>query len=235
MGIKVVFFDFYNTLVKFWPPLESIQKEACSKFGFDVHEDKLSIGYKFGDVYFNEENDRSPLGLRDSDERSKFFTEYERIILYHAGLNVSGALASNIWKEAIKIPKEFVPFNDTVECLKFLKNQGLDIGIITNLRQDMSGLLQKLDLSEYVDFCVNSEEVGFEKPDPRIFEWALKEYGVKASDCLHVGDQYFSDVQGALRAGITPVLLDRESWHQDVKDCAVIHSLCGMERVLRGL
>ena len=38
MTTKVIFFDFYNTLVKFWPPLECIQKEACSKFGFDVEK-----------------------------------------------------------------------------------------------------------------------------------------------------------------------------------------------------
>ena len=232
MTTKVIFFDFYNTLVKFWPPLECIQKEACSKFGFDVEEEKLALGYKYGDVYFNEENDRSPLGLRDHSDRNNFFIEYERIILDHAGLNVSLDLASKIWQQAIKIPKEFVLFSDTINCLKFLKAEGMDIGIITNLRQDMSSLIRKLNLSEYIDFCINSEEVGFEKPDPRIFEWALKEYGAKASDCVHVGDQYFSDVQGALRAGIKPVLLDRECWYQEMEDCTVIQSLSEMRNIL---
>tara|TARA_A100001037_G_scaffold305982_1_gene348397 strand:- start:858 stop:1562 length:705 start_codon:yes stop_codon:yes gene_type:complete len=232
MAIKVVFFDFYNTLVKFWPPLESIQKEACSKFGLEVREEDLVLGYKYADVYFNEENDRSPLGNRDKLQRDEFFTEYERLILHHSGLDVSPQLASDIWKQAIQIPKEFVVFNDTLHCLKLLKSRGLDIGIITNLRQDMECLLNKLNLFEYVDICINSKDVGFEKPDPRIFEYALKQQGVNASDTVHVGDQYYSDVQGALRAGIKPVLLDRDLWHSGVGDCFVIQSLSEIESVL---
>ena len=88
-------------------------------------------------------------------------------------------------------------------------------------------------MAEFVDVCINSEEVGFEKPDPRIFECALERFGVMPSEAIHVGDQYYSDVQGALRSGLQPVLLDREKWHIETKDCTVIQSLSGIKSVLR--
>ena len=39
--IKAVSFDFYNTLVRFWPPLEEIQQAACHELGLSVQEDDM--------------------------------------------------------------------------------------------------------------------------------------------------------------------------------------------------
>ena len=40
--IKAVSFDFYNTLVRFWPPLEEIQQAACHELGLTVEEDAIT-------------------------------------------------------------------------------------------------------------------------------------------------------------------------------------------------
>ena len=42
--IKAVSFDFYNTLVRFWPPLEEIQRAACHELGLTVREDAITHG-----------------------------------------------------------------------------------------------------------------------------------------------------------------------------------------------
>jgi putative hydrolase of the HAD superfamily len=61
-----------------------------------------------------------------------------------------------------------------------------------------------------VDFVVISAEVGVRKPDPRIFEEALRRAGVAAGEAVHVGDLPEEDIEGARRAGLGAFLIDRE-------------------------
>ena len=63
---------------------------------------------------------------------------------------------------------------------------------------------------------VISHEVGIEKPHPGIFKRALERAGVPPALVLMVGDQYYSDVQGALAVGIQPLWLDRDGVFGDI-------------------
>jgi putative hydrolase of the HAD superfamily len=47
------------------------------------------------------------------------------------------------------------------------------------------------------------------KPAPKIFEIALEKHAVDPGEAMHVGDSVRDDVEGATKAGLTGVLLDR--------------------------
>ena len=49
---------------------------------------------------------------------------------------------------------------------------------------------------------VLSEEVGCQKPNPRIYETALQLCGMRAEEVLMIGDSWYSDIRGAINAGI---------------------------------
>ena len=230
--IKAVFFDFYNTLVKFWPPLEQIQQASCSEFGLNVSEEGITKGYAVADVYFNRENELDTLALRSEEDRLVFFSRYEQIILENAGLSVSLDLAGQIWGMAMSVPKDFIPFDDTVASLARLHERGYKLGVLSNLRRDVAQLCEQLKLSEYLDFFINSTEAGAEKPNSAIFRTALERATVEGHEAVHVGDQHRSDVVGARTAGIHPVLIDRGGFHADVHDCARIISLCELQALL---
>ncbi len=223
--IKAIFFDFYNTLVRFWPPLDEIQQAACQELGLNVTKEGINRGYAVADAYFNRENEAQPLGLRSNGERLDFFARYEQIILNHAGLPVSLDLAKQVWQIAIAVPKDFVLFDDVLPALETLRSRGYLLGVLTNLRRDMGELCRRLDLSPHLDFCITSAEVGAEKPQPPIFLAALERAAATPTEAVHVGDQYRSDVLGARALGIHPVLIDRGGWHTEVNDCAKIASL----------
>ena len=127
----------------------------------------------------------------------------------------------------------FHPFDDAVPALKSLKKKGLKLGVISNLNRDMRPMVKKMGLSEYLDFCVTSKEVGAEKPDPSVFLTALQKAGVEPKEAVHVGDQIFSDVEGARRVGIRPVLIDRHGWHGDIAGVKRIRGLEEVEEVVR--
>ena len=59
------------------------------------------------------------------------------------------------------------------------------------------------------DFIAASARIGFEKPHPRIFQWALEQADVPAESVIHVGDHVDADVEGARGVGIEGVLIDR--------------------------
>lgn len=230
--IKVVFFDFYNTLVQFWPPLDQIQQAACREFGLSVSEAGIKRGYAVADVYFNRENELRPLALRSEGDRLEFFTRYEQMILENAGLSVSLDLARRVWQMAGSVPKDFMPFDDSIPALSKLQAEGYRLGVISNLRSDMAQLCQRLGMAKYLDYFVNSAEVGVEKPNPEIFLAALEQATVAPEETVHVGDQHRSDVLGARAVGINPVLIDRGGWHGDVKDCTKIASLTELSPIL---
>ena len=55
----------------------------------------------------------------------------------------------------------------------------------------------KLDLEEYIDFLVTSEEVGHEKPNKKIFEKALKKINLQNDQVVMIGDSMAKDIEGA--------------------------------------
>ena len=54
-----------------------------------------------------------------------------------------------------------------------------------------------------------SAEAGVAKPAPEIFELALRRLRCSAARAVMVGDSPETDVAGAQRAGVRPVLIDR--------------------------
>ena len=69
-------------------------------------------------------------------------------------------------------------------------------------------LLSNLGMKACFDSIVVSGTVGITKPDRRIFEIALEETRLEASNVVFVGDTAV-DVQGAKNSGLLPVLIQR--------------------------
>ena len=63
----------------------------------------------------------------------------------------------------------------------------------------------KSGLKDCFSHIVLSEEVGCQKPNPRIFEEALRLNGMQADEVVMVGDSWYSDIQGAINAGIDQI------------------------------
>ena len=233
--IRAVFFDLYGTLVRFEPPPEAIQAGTLHQLGLEASIQGLRQGYAKADDFMARENARDPIFQRASTDRDAFFTEYERLILRTAGIEADEGLAFQVWERVRQTPRELALFEDALPALQALKGRELVLGLISNLDRDVGELTRRLHIDRYLDFWVTSQEVGRNKPHPDIFFEALRQAKVAAPEALHVGDQYHSDVRGALAAGIHPLLLDRTGLAPDQPDCPEIHSLRQVVRYLDGL
>ncbi|HSX48625.1 MAG TPA: HAD-IA family hydrolase, partial [Candidatus Nanoarchaeia archaeon] len=107
------------------------------------------------------------------------------------------------------------PDPDVLEILDKL-NPEIKVGIINNgLKTLFRGYLDQFQLKDRFDFTVNSAEVGFEKPDQRIYELAFKSLDVKPDECLFADDNE-SNVAGAEKLGMR-VLLYKKPGDLEVK------------------
>lgn len=111
--------------------------------------------------------------------------------------------------------KEYWLVNDgSVDILRFLRERGVTLGVISNYDPRLHQVLANVGLRKYFDFVVISYEVGFPKPAKEIFDKALKESRVSAIEprsALHVGDNEELDYRGALAAGWQAALVHSKS------------------------
>jgi len=223
--IKAVFFDLYNTLVGYNPPREEIQARVLKDFGIEVSPEALLRPIITADDFIYQEHARFPLSKRSKEETMALYTQYQEIILREAGLDTSPELIAGILKKWMHSDFKMVLYDDVAPTLTHLKELGLILGLISNVDRDITPLYQELGLSAWLQVVVTSQEVGFNKPHPRIFQEALKQAGVKPSEAIYVGDQHQFDVVGANGAGMRGILLDRGGFFEDVTDCPRIRSL----------
>jgi len=161
------------------------------------------------------------------EEQARVFVHYQKTVLGEAGISAPEELLLRIMSRLRELYAEttFVLFDDVMPTLKTLKEHKLILGLVTNLSKEIDSICQKLGLAPYLDFSVNSEEAGADKPEPAIFLLALERAGITAPEAIHVGDQYKLDVLGARGAGISPVLIDRSGNYPEISDCPRIQNL----------
>ncbi|MBU2536451.1 MAG: HAD-IA family hydrolase [Chloroflexi bacterium] len=223
--IKAVFFDLYHTLLGYDPPREELQAEALKDFGIEVNSESLLHPLVVADEYIYREHARVSLGQRSKEEQMAVWAQYERILLREADIEADDQRIMGLLGKMREFELKQVLFDDVLPTLNELKKQGLTLGLISNVDQDITTLLDNLGLTALLQVVVTSQDTGFNKPSPEIFQEAVKRAGVRANEALYVGDQYQIDVVGANRAGMKGILIDRIDYFTEVNDCPRLHNL----------
>jgi putative hydrolase of the HAD superfamily len=108
-----------------------------------------------------------------------------------------------------KSPRQTVLFPNAKNCLETLKKEGYHLHIITNGFKEVQFIkLEAAGILPYFEVIVCSEMVGYNKPDKRIFHYALIEANALASESVMIGDDPEVDVLGAQLSGLQAVLFD---------------------------
>ncbi|MHA1294513.1 MAG: HAD-IA family hydrolase [Promethearchaeota archaeon] len=101
-------------------------------------------------------------------------------------------------------------FNDVEECLVKLKKMSIKTAIITDgIPIKQYEKILRLGIDNLIDLVVISDEIGIKKPNPKLFDYCLKRFGVEGPETIYVGDRIDKDIIPALLNNIHSVYIHR--------------------------
>ena len=80
-----------------------------------------------------------------------------------------------------------------------------NLGIIANQNKGLSERLRQFGIYDYFNIVVSSSDIGFAKPDERIFKFALKKANCSAQNAYMIGDRFDNDIIPAQHIGMKTV------------------------------
>ena len=209
MAINGMFFDLYGTLLVY-----GNMDVAWSDWLSEFHGQLRSRGLTRSIESFAKTCDRF-FGKNEPTPRQHNLTVFEQRIqdlcfdlqmpLTAGDIKEIANKVANTWQQHIPLDSEALHVLHTLHRSKKL-------ALISNFDHPphVHSVLTKLGLTHFFDSVVISAEVGVKKPDPRIFDLALDQTGMKPEEVIYVGDTE-DDVKAARAANIIPILIQREN------------------------
>jgi len=201
--MKAVFFDVDFTLICPGPMFRAEGYQAfCARHGMDVRTEGFARAVASA----------APLldGPEDRPYDAEIFVAYTRHIIEQMGGAgpTLDACAREMYAEWAAC-RHFDLYDDVPDVLRELTAAGVRIGLISNSHRCLASFQSHFELQDLISATVSSSEHGFMKPHPSIFAAALQILDVAPAEAMMVGDSMPQDVEGALRAGMHAVLLQR--------------------------
>lgn len=151
--------------------------------------------------------------IKTIDEENRFWLAYYADTLQMLGV-------SNPHEEARRLIKKYVyynhlkPYSETIDVLKHFISRGCKIGVISNTFPSLKLSLQNAGIAQYIDSFTASVVAGVSKPEPAIYEKALRSLNVSAQESMFV-DDIEQNADGARKLGFTAFCIDREKPEPD--------------------
>ncbi len=204
MKYKAIFFDRDGTLTYLNPLKRQWYKETMEAWSgkkFELsYEEMMAL---FDSAGYPKE------GLKSINQEKQFWLKYYEKLLMREGIRKDIDEKANMLLNELWCNHDKCLYPEVIEVLEYFKNKGYKIGVISDTSPSLQLSLENLGLGKYIDSYMCSDLVGVMKPDPAIFEHALKSLDVKAESCIYV-DDYDVEADGARAVGFTSFNIVRD-------------------------
>ena len=211
---QAVLFDALGTLISFDPPAPRLRLALRERLGADISEESAEAAMRAEIAYYREHLHEGRDAASLADLRARCAQAMGPVL----GLDVP--------VDALLDALRFFAYPDAAPALRELREAGFRTVVVSNWDHSLHERLLQTGLAELVDGALASAEVGAAKPDRAIFAAALELAGT--GDAWHVGDTLEADVEGALNAGLRPVLIARGGATGAPDGVPVIETLDGL-------
>jgi len=208
--VRWVLFDAVGTLIYADPPVADVYEDAGRQFGSRL--DARQIALQFRQALAGELGPADDLRRPVTSEANEL-ARWRRIvaaIFPDVTPAAADSLFDSLWQHFAQ-PTSWRPFPDVEPALRQLQQRGLQLGIASNFDGRLLEIAAKMPELAPCDQVFVSSQVGFSKPDPRLFAAVAAQLEVLPAEILLVGDDWLADIQGARAAGWQAVYLDRRS------------------------
>ena len=212
---KAVFIDWDDTIGDFHGAADLALAQMYEKYQLDRYFASLD---EFVGLY--KPHNLELWAKYGEDKVTKEYLSLDRFLfpLMHGSLYPNGETAQVV-RLAMTMSDDFLALTTAhfsllpgaEEIVRYLAEK-YPLTIVTNGFIEVQ--YEKFDKSGLRDcfaHIVLSEEVGCQKPNPRIFEEALRMNGLQAEDVVMLGDSWNSDIQGAINAGIDQIWIRKSN------------------------
>lgn len=212
---KVVFIDFHGTLAY------KSYSDTLHKVLAEAHPDNTYTRGTFRDLLDGSYFWDNPEVAHTQYKKPKAWWAYMEGKLKDAyiqlGYEDDAEQMTKRFRELYTDHREYMIYPDVVEGLKKIRKMGWKIVVISNHMPELRKVIRKMPFSRFIRKVISSANVGYEKPNKKFYEYALKKTR-NPKNRLMVGDNILADVQGATEAGI-PAILVRNSLFKDNDHC----------------
>ncbi len=225
-GIRHIFFDLDHTLWDFDKNSALTFKKIFDIHSIDVDTDKFlsvyePINLNYWKLYREERIDKQNLRyrrLRDTFNAVDY--------------DISDDIINNLSEDYINYLTTFNHlFEGTIDILEHLFGD-YELHIITNgFEEAQQRKIDNANISHFFKTVTNSEAVGVKKPNPIIFNHALKIANANPTESLMIGDNYEADIQGALDVGLDAILFNYHNY-KDVDHIKQVNHLLDLKAYL---
>jgi len=102
-------------------------------------------------------------------------------------------------------------FPDSIETIKHFRARGIKLALLTNGNADTQWIkIRRFDLPSHFDSIVVEGDLGFGKPDERVYRHVLEQLGVSADETWMIGDNFEWEVAAPQRLGIKGIWIDHK-------------------------
>jgi putative hydrolase of the HAD superfamily len=209
--VRAFFFDVGGTLIEPWPSVGAVYAAAAHRHGLTGTAEQMERAFRESWASL-----KHP-GLTVS--RKEWWRE---LVFRTLGQENEECFAELF--DLFSRASTWRIFPDVEETLREVRAQGVHLGIISNWDERLRPLLQDLGLAAWFDSVTISCEVGVEKPNPAIFQAALRASRISAAESVHIGDSGDEDIRGAEAIGMRAVLVNRRGG-DIASGCRCVHDL----------
>src|SRR5688572_25308343 len=196
---RAVLLDAMGTLLTFADPAPRLRAALRDRLGVDVGEDAARAAIRAEIAYYRAHLHRG----RDAASLAALRADCAAAMRPALGIDAPVAVLTGALLAALA----FSAYPDSAPALRALRAAGLRLVVVSNWDASLHERLAETGLAPLVDGAIASAQLGAAKPDAVMFERGLALAGADRASAWHVGDSVAADVEGALAAGIRPVLI----------------------------
>jgi putative hydrolase of the HAD superfamily len=211
--IRVVFFDAAETLFHVNGSVAEIYLQHAVACGFRETTDSLgairqAFSRAFHDALPPIFATTEPAQIKQS-ERLWWF-DIVHNVFYRVGMFERFDEFFDRVFEVFADPTSWALYPETRSTLSRLRAQGMELGIISNFDSRLFPIMRGLGIDTAFDTVTISSLAQAAKPAPKIFHRALEKHAADPEEALHLGDSIRDDVEGATKAGLHALLVNRK-------------------------
>lgn len=205
--INHVFFDLDNTL---WDHRKNAKLTLQKLFKNYTIVEKYKIDFEDFHAEYDTINEGLWASLRD-EKIDKAYLRKHRFYDTFLKFEIDDyELSQNFENQFLD---DIVEYNEVVEgsfeILDYLKEKNYKIHVITNGFEEVTHRkIEGSKMTQYFETVTSADSLGIRKPNPKIFDYALKMANATKEESILIGDDWIADVLGAKNYELDVIFFD---------------------------